>query len=631
MSRPTSPDDIRARLLAFRDTGDPAELDAAVHEVQRLLDAPALPTLDPTARAYLWTLGAVASTQRARGPAAQPGDLDRAIDWTTAAAQTWPAENVNRSRALSNLATALADRFDERGDPDDLARAIRTFEAAIPEMLRFGERVDVAEHGLGVCLHVRASTGDDLVADLDRAIALFQSALDNPDVSPEERAGYGNSLGLSLRRRALAIGRTDALHIAERAYRDALAQAEPDGSTAVAIRSNLAVLLLDIADAAADPAAVREAVALYRGLLPMVGPDRHEQLATNLGTALVSAYRFTRDRALLDEAMRSLRAAATRLPEPGRRVVALSALAAALHEMFEHTGGLAFLDEAIIAQEGMIDAADGRTAARLLNLGIGVLARFRRRRERGDLDRAVALFAEAAAADGSKVDTASAHNSHANALSLLYDLTSDREVIDRAIARREDAVATAAVGSLDAAVYRANLGVDLLKRFERDADAADLERAVAEQRAAVALVPATSADQPRLLAALADSLARHALAHPHPDAVAEARAAYRAATAAGRVSLPEQALGAAMRWGDWEARRRCWSEAAQAYSHALRATADLVEGQQSRADKESWLADAQTVPAAAGYALVRSAGPQAAAVALEQGRAVLLAEALRAR
>ena len=626
------PDGVRARLLAFRDTGDPAELDAAVREVQTLVDHPGFGALDPSAQAYVWTLGAVAATQRARGPAAKPGDLDRAIDWNTAAAWSWPAEDVNRSRALSNLATALADRFDERGDPVDLDRAIGAYEAALPELRRFGERVDVAEHGLGVCLYERSRTSDDPIAELDRAVTLVRSAVENRDASAPERAGYGNSLGLALRRLALALGRADGLRAAERAYRDALGQAGPSGSdTAVAIRSNLAVLLLDIADASADAAAVREAVATYRDLLAQPHAGHHDQIVTNLGTALVTAYRFTRDRTVLDEAMRTLRATAERLSEPDRRLVALAALAAALHEMFEHTGRLTFLDEAVAAQEALLDAGQGRTAARLLNLGISVLARFRRRRSRQDLERAVALFAEAAAAGGSTVETASAHNSHANALSLLYDLTADRQVIDEAVARREDAIAAAAPGSLDAAAYQANLGVDLLKRFERDGDDADLERAVAEQRAAVALIPAASADQPRLLAALADSLARRAIATESAETVAQVRAAYRTATAAGRASLPEQALGAAMRWGDWETERRCWPEAGEAYRQALDAMAAVVESQLSRADKESWLADAQAVPAAAGYALVRSAGPRAAVVALEQGRGVLLAEALRAR
>lgn len=547
MSATVDPDDIRARLLAFRDSGDPAELDAAVREVQRLLDPPGFSTLDPTTRAYLWTLGAVASTQRARGPAAQPGDLDRAIDWTAAAAQTYPAENVNRSRALSNLATALADRFDERGELTDLTRAILTYEAAIREMRRFGERVDVAEHGLAACLHERAGASDDPVTDLDRAIAMFRSALDNPDPSPEERAGYGNSLGLSLRRRALALGRTDELSSAERVYRDALADAEPDGSTAVAIRSNLAVLLLDIADAAADPAAVREAVALYRSLLPVVSPERSEQISTNLATALVSAYRFTRDRTLLDEALRSLRATANRLPDPRRRFVALSGLAAALHEMFEHTGSLVLLDEAIITQEAILGTTEGQTAARLLNLGISVLARFRRRRDRADLDRAAALFADAAAAGGSRVETASAHNSHANALSLLYDLIGDREVIDRAIARRQDAVATAAPGSLDAAIYRANLGVDLLLRFDNDGDGADLQRAIAEQRARRWPTPMPCARQRISSRDSSPGLTRN------PGSPTHRPFPRRPAMHSSALLLPEQRL---LRWN--KAVRCCW-------------------------------------------------------------------------
>jgi hypothetical protein len=322
--------------------------------------------------------------------------------------------------------------------------------------------------------------------------------------------------------------------------------------------------------------------------------------------------------------VRSLRVAVEEMDGP-RRQVGLATLGAAVHEMYEHTGDLALLDEAIALQEALADTAppDPR---RLLNLGISLLGRFRRRRLSADLERAADLFERAA--DGRGIDGASALNSLANALSLRFDVSEDPGDLDLCIARREQAVAAVPAGSLDRAVFLGNLGVDLLKRHRLTRDRGDLERAVTEQHAAVAALPESATAQPRLLAALGDSLARRAVLTGATADVDDTRTAYRAAVEAGRSSLPEQALGAALRWADWEATRGCWTQAGDACAVALDALSEVVARQRARADKESWLGDAQTLPARAGLTLARSRRTRAAVVAVERSRAVLLAEAL---
>ena len=51
----------------------------------------------------------------------------------------------------------------------------------------------------------------------------------------------------------------------------------------------------------------------------------------------------------------------------------------------------------------------------------------------------------------------------------------------------------------------------------------------------------------------------------------KARTAYRRAVEIGQESLPEQALGASLRWGAWESRHRSWTPAVQAYEFGLAA------------------------------------------------------------
>jgi Tetratricopeptide repeat len=103
------------------------------------------------------------------------------------------------------------------------------------------------------------------------------------------------------------------------------------------------------------------------------------------------------------------------------RHTVLANLAAALHEMFDYTGRLALLDEAIAVQELLIGSPGTARPERMLNLGVSLQARFRRRRSVEDLDRAIGLFADTARTTASRVERASALNSHANALSVRFN------------------------------------------------------------------------------------------------------------------------------------------------------------------------------------------------------------------
>jgi len=627
---PPAPADVRDLLVSYAESGRPEVLDKAVDVADRLLTVAALDGLDATAQAMVWTLGAAALTWSARTSAARADDLDRAIGWMASAVQAWPPSDQNLPITQVNLATALSDRFDLGGDTDDLERAVPLFKAALPALAATGRRVDTARHSFGVCLHMRAGSRADRLPDLDRAIALFREALADPAADAEERAGYGNSLGLSLRRKSPDLQRTRAAARGRGDLPQGARGRRPRRSDGAGDRGEPGDRPARPCRPRRGPGAAARSLTIYRDLLPEADPSMQEQLTTNLAGVLVGIYRFEHDRRLLDEALGGVRASVARLLDGPRRRVALATLAGALHELFDHTGELGFLDEAISLQRTLLGAADERIDSRRLNLGISLLARFRHRRDRADLDEACGLF-EQAAEGGAAVEVASAHNSHVNALSLAFDVSGNGAHIDRAILQRETAIRTAVPGSLDDAICRANLGVDLLKRFELSGDPRDLNQAVAEQRKAVTIVPAGSADQPRLLAALADSLARRALRDVDPHMVEEVRSTYRAAVRAGRESLPEQALGAAARWGDWEVARRSWDEAAAAYLIGLYTASGLVARQRRRADKESWLTDAGPLPTAAGYALARSGNPRSAAVAIEQGRAVLLAEALSGR
>ena len=617
---------VREAISTFGSRQDPGLLSTAVEQAMVVVDAVRFDQLDAPTRAYALTLAAAAATLRFRTSAAAPDDLDRAIGWTRRAVAAWPPDDPNAARARANLATALSDRFDRDGNPADLDDALDEYEHAIRGLGADGDRVDVALHGQGMLFHDRARLRDD-PADLDRAIACFAEALSSRAPKVGERAGYRNSLGLSLRAKGRVTGRPDLLRAADTAFRTAIDEAGPGTPDSVAPTLNLAAVLQDRAEAENDIALLREALEVYRSELPHLDPARRARATANAATALIDLYRYTLDRRLLTEAIRDLRASADTLPDPEARSVALANLAAALHEMYDSTGQIAVLDQAIAIQEELLGPGS-RPTERVLNLGVSLLARFRRRRAPEDLDRAIALFEEAYRGATSPVERASALNSQANGTSLRHDLTGALADIDQSVALREQAIRVARLGSIDVALYRANLGVDLLKRFELVGSRADLDRAVDEQRAALRLVPPGSADGPRLLAGLADSLARRSDSDPDGEDAAEARATYRRAVEQGLDVLPEQALAAALRWGTWAAGEGRWPEAAGAYRDGLAVLTRQIARQERRSDKESWLGDAAGLPESAAVAHTRSGDLLGAVATLDSGRAMLLTDAL---
>lgn len=634
---------IRARLVAYQSEADPVLLDEAIRALDETVSSrPGFFDLADGERAFVWTLGAAALTLRARTGAARPDDLDRSIIWGESSVAAWPQDDANLPPARSNLATALIDRYmreSDASDPHDLARALELFELAVPALRATGARIDISLHSYGCCYHERATMVPGRgIDDLDRAIELFSEALEQTEPAPEERAAYLNSLGISLRAKAMMVPDPRLLARACDAYVEARQLANPGAEAHMAASVNLAIVLQDRAEADNDLTLLRQAVEICRETLALLDPANEQlrqRVTTNLASALIDLYRYSRDLGLLTAATRELRVNAERQADGPVRQTMLANLGVALHETFDYTAQVTVLDQAIAVQQLLLDSPDSAMPERMLNLGVSLLARFRRRRAMPDLERAIDLFEEAARTAGSGLVRASALNSHANARSLRFDETRDKRrqmrEIDRCIVLRENAVQTAPRGSLDRAMYESNLGVDLLKRYELARGIDDLDRAIACQNRAVRTVPPDSTDQPRLLAGLADSLAQRANHTGTPGDVDAARSTYRRSVNAGRESLPEQALGAAIRWGDWESGGCRWGEAVDAYTLGLDALRQVVATQLDRADKEGWLADARGLPSAAALAGARAGDLERAVLMMEDGRAVLLAEALAQR
>lgn len=188
--------------------------------------------------------------------------------------------------------------------------------------------------------------------------------------------------------------------------------------------------------------------------------------------------------------------------------------------------------------------------------------------------------------------------------------------------RRPFPVRRASIGRLDrsAAAYLASPGTDTL--------ASDLREAIPLHEEAIAVMSG-SVELPGLLAELGMTLHGLAAKAADPAAYLRARQVFGQALEAGRLLAPTQALDAALAWrrlaldGDI-----VWPDVATASDAALAALQRVLRSQVLRADKETWLRTTVDIMASAGLAHAALGDLEAAVVALESGRGLLLTEAL---
>ena len=378
-------------------------------------------------------------------------------------------------------------------------------------------------------------TGDQ--TDLAEAIAMFRATAVTTEGGGYRRvrlvglSNLGQALLAEYQRASGAdfADGADALREALAVSRAAVDLVGPRrrGNRALAL-SNLAMVLRAETERTDDMDVACEAVDVSRAATEAVG-RRHPNralLLSNLATAQFDLFERTGDLEMLRQAVAACRAAvsATRLRR-GRRAGFLSNLGIALQELWEYTGDLDVLREAVTVSLAAV-AATGRghtqRPVRLSNLGLTQASLSLRT---GDLDllRAAVSTQRAAIAavpEGSR--EAVTWSNLGNMLRELYQSTGDQDTLLEAVAAGRAAVAAVPDGDSRHAPFQSNLGISLEALFDRTGELDALREAVAVGRAAVALTPAGHPDRARRLTNVGSAL--HSLfdATGEPEALAGA-------------------------------------------------------------------------------------------------------------
>jgi hypothetical protein len=407
----------------------------------------------------------------------------------------------------------------------------------------------------------------------------------------------------------------------------------------------------------------------------------------NLGGTWRLLYAADGDLADLEHAISNFRDAITAEDDDLERAAFESNLAAVLSDRYENTGQPADLEAAITSAEQAVRHAPPHDPDRVTyvgNLAVYLSDRYDRLGDLSDLDRALdILLSVAEEADGDPPEMARLWSNLGMLWLTRYERTADPAELETSIQMAEQAVALTPASAPELPGYLNNVGNARRLRFERFANANpgpgrtagndDLVSAVDAYQRAVDLTPANSPNRPKFLTNLGNVLLDRAAARPADRAIDRAIDALDGAVASTLPNSPDlagrlnnlatglrfrhgftdsaadlhratrtyeescrhglqasagMALAAAGNWGTWATERRAWPEAVEAYGFALQAADRLRRLQLLREHKQTWLRSCEGLAARAAFAAVMAGQLTAAVLAAEQGRALLLADAL---
>ena len=355
------------------------------------------------------------------------------------------------------------------------------------------------------------------------------------------------------------------------------------------------------------------------------GADGAAAIHNNLAVAFLTRYGGRQDD--LELAVKSAETALAQAREGDELVPKFNAdLAGALHERHLATGSMADLEQAIALYEAALDdmaAGPGVYASTLNNLATALNDRFARTADPADRDRARAVLEQSLDATGQASVQRARH---------LANLAGHMATPADALAARRRLVAAPSENPAVRAADLNNLATSLIDEFLDALDPSALDEAIDLLEEALDLVDPASPDL--ALFSLNCASARRLRFLVTSDADDQLQQLLRGfdvldtAISSGLELNPQVALRAARHAGDWYTEIENWGQAVEVYRLGLSAADGLLRVQLGRQDKETWLKSIGDLPSQAAYANARAGDPRAAALVMEHGHAILLAEAL---
>lgn len=394
------------------------------------------------------------------------------------------------------LGSALTDRYDSGGDAADLRRARIAYETAV---------------------------------DLDRDPALL------------------NNLGSCLRQCHHDLREPDALDTAYQVLSEAVSLMPDADPNILLCQDNLALVRADRFARTGDADELRAALALHEQVVADAAPaDPNLALfLNNLGACALEMFVQTKNPDHLRRGQWAFALAVDKTPagspELGRR---LSNLALVRHELRAAGADEIDADALVELAQFAVDLSTGNESdwpRRLLVLADALADRYRASGAVPDLDRAVDLYHQCAAA-ARPTELSMFANNLALAYLDRFDRCGSTDDLDEGVAHARRAVESAQSGTPSWALYVGTLASALITRYERHGELADLETAIETAQRAIDATPFEGWTRVRRLRNLGAAYGFRFDATGDPADLARCVAAFELAVTTGLATRTEPGL-----------------------------------------------------------------------------------------
>jgi tetratricopeptide (TPR) repeat protein len=444
-------------------------------------------------------------------------------------------DSTLRSDIATNLAGALAARFDLFGNPADRLDALALLREALECTNLTGEqratieadisvalgRSDVPERDIGRAVEFARRAvadgdpespehpmrlillGNSLVAlnaatraaaDLDDGIALLEEGLCGIGPEHKDFAGYCGNLMLAYRARYFQTGRLVDLRIASDLVATAVGALKPGSPDRCHVFTCAGTAVRELALQSGEPGGLVSAVSLFRTAVDaaVAGSAARSMAVIDLSATLrdaadadVSARRET-----LDEAVAVAESEIAVVPEDtGLRPAVLATAANAYRDRFRCFGDRGDLDSALgLAQEAVdgTKPGDPDKARRLTNLAVLMSDRYEEYLSLDDLDVAIDLYEQALAEDDPAYGrTEERWSNLAQALRERFGETGDVADLGHSVRLGKRILARVTPGSPSRPDFATTVANALAERFGATRRLADLDEALGYYRMAV--------------------------------------------------------------------------------------------------------------------------------------------------
>jgi hypothetical protein len=370
-------------------------------------------------------------------------------------------------------------------------------------------------------------------------------------------------------------------------------------------------------------------------LMPIDSADKPERI---LSYAILLKMRFIKVKSITDldnavEVINQIIAVNSKKDENNWKF--FSVLANLLHLRHDTTGGIYDLDQAIeaITQAIVLLEDDSSDLPYLLaDRSILLAQKFDYDHNPSLLDLAEkGLIRAISLVKNDQVLKSRFQQNLANVQKIVFEISGDQTNLVNAIEIRKDAIKSTSHDSDELAGRIASLGQDFFSLFQVTQESSYLNDAIKQLRLASSLQHSSELEAAGTRYVLTNLLMeRYNLRKSNRD-LDEARTLYPKVIETATRSSINLLLSANVSWANWNSRFNFWDQAVQAFEYALSAADELVQIQRTLGHKAIQIEKLTDLHINACYAFAKYGKNEEAVMALERGRARILAQSFTLR